>query len=286
MQWMLLFRGAILYWWQIGQNYGAGVEGGGVAFVARTRGSHSQALWGSLALNPLIRHVVRDVTSARDSFCSRANVALWRMEGVCSVTRRGKCLLLSSLDDFQERWLSKKRWNVSFSRPHFAAFAGSTAKPEILFQPQDTVVTTRTFTVFCIKSKGTTVTWYHDGQEVDFRSHLDYRITADGSLHVTNALRSRDEGSYMCSLAGSQGRRVNSRVAIIKFPCKSTNLSQSEMYGATTACRADLTGHLYFWLGSAARRFAKQLLLVGVVVTFEKLRAMARIHCSANFAAT
>ncbi|KAK2571460.1 Neuroglian [Acropora cervicornis] len=77
-------------------------------------------------------------------------------------------------------------------------------------------VSQSSFTVLCIKSTGSEVEWYRKGSLLDTARDPDLQVTGDGSLHVKNAQRQRDEGCYYCLV--SRGRRsVRSRNAEVKF---------------------------------------------------------------------
>ena len=102
---------------------------------------------------------------------------------------------------------------------------GANLWPAILSEPRDVTVTPSsggppTFTILCIKSPGATVTWFRNGKLVDIsRNRQDLKVSSDGSLHVTNALKGRDEGSYQCLVSNRNGA-VLSRKATVKFACK------------------------------------------------------------------
>ena len=93
-------------------------------------------------------------------------------------------------------------------------------KPAILSVPVDVIVASDSFTVLCIKSDNSTVTWYRNGRHVNVERHPDFQVTGDGSLHVKNAIRLRDEGVYRCSVSNAGGA-VRSGGAQVRFACKS-----------------------------------------------------------------
>ncbi|XP_029185936.2 LOW QUALITY PROTEIN: contactin-6-like [Acropora millepora] len=89
-------------------------------------------------------------------------------------------------------------------------------RPVILSEPGDVTVSQSSFTVLCIKSTGSEVEWYRKGALLDTARDPDLQVTGDGSLHVKNAQRQRDEGRYNCLvLRGRQS--VISRNAEVKF---------------------------------------------------------------------
>ena len=102
---------------------------------------------------------------------------------------------------------------------------GANLWPAILSEPRDVTVTPSsggppTFTILCIKSPGTTVTWFRNGKLVDIsRNRQDLKVSSDGSLHITNALKGRDEGSYQCLVSNRNGAVLSSK-ATVKFACK------------------------------------------------------------------
>ena len=89
----------------------------------------------------------------------------------------------------------------------------------ILSEPQDVTVSTASFFISCIKSLGSTVAWYRNGKQVNTARYADLQVSRDGSLHVKNARKDRDEGSYYCMVSNRIGS-VISRTATVKFACK------------------------------------------------------------------
>ena len=97
--------------------------------------------------------------------------------------------------------------------------AGGTKKPEILSEPQDFTVVSTSFSLLCIKSPGSTVTWYHNDKQVNTVRNTHIQVTSDGSILVKNALEGRDDGSYYCLVSNRKGAII-SRTATVKFACK------------------------------------------------------------------
>ncbi|KAL9959422.1 hypothetical protein ACROYT_G032745 [Oculina patagonica] len=93
---------------------------------------------------------------------------------------------------------------------------GGTLKPVILSEPQDVTVSTASFWISCIKSLGSSVAWYRNGRQVNTARYPDLQVSSDGSLHVKNARKERDEGSYYCMVSNWKGA-VISRTATVKF---------------------------------------------------------------------
>ncbi|XP_068757848.1 neural cell adhesion molecule L1-like [Montipora capricornis] len=93
---------------------------------------------------------------------------------------------------------------------------GSAEKPVILSEPGDVTVSQSSFTVLCIKSSGSVVEWYRRGAPLDAARDPDMQVTRDGSLHVKNARKQRDEGDYYC-LVSSGRQSVISRTADVRF---------------------------------------------------------------------
>ncbi|XP_048582929.1 contactin-6 isoform X2 [Nematostella vectensis] len=120
---------------------------------------------------------------------------------------------------------------------------GSTSKPQIIVGPKDTLVHGTSFTLMCIATKDSTVTWYHDGNRIDFQWQTNMQQSKDGSLHVTNAISSRDKGPYRCVVSNSRGTII-SRRANVKFPYLMpfavTNfvIGKEESHSAVLHCQA------------------------------------------------
>jgi len=93
---------------------------------------------------------------------------------------------------------------------------GSTRKPVILSEPQDVTVVSTSFSLLCIKSPDSTVTWYHNDKQVNTVRNNHIHVTSDGSILVKNALEGRDDGSYYCLVSNRKGAII-SRTARVKF---------------------------------------------------------------------
>lgn len=116
--------------------------------------------------------------------------------------------------------MSVSWWNNVFTITLLALLlllkVGSTQKPAILSQPKDVTVRSTSFSLLCIKSSGSSVTWYHNNKQVNTVRNTHIQVTSDGSLLVKNALEGRDDGSYYC-LVSNRKRAIISRTATVKF---------------------------------------------------------------------
>lgn len=139
-----------------------------------------------------------------------------------SVATNHSCLLFSK-QNFRTFW-----WRLSVPRAQRISFkntfllhlpTGSTRKPVILSEPQDVTVVSTSFSLLCIKSPDSTVTWYHNDKQVNTVRNNHIHVTSDGSILVKNALEGRDDGSYYCLVSNRKGAII-SRTARVKFACK------------------------------------------------------------------
>ena len=135
-------------------------------------------------------------------------------------SEKSRCLVLSFASRYGRVILSRKRkWFHKVLLKVQLYSTGISSKPAILTEPLDVPVSQSSFTVLCIKSTGSVVEWYRRGESLDTTRDSDLHVTSDGSLHVKNAQRQRDEGSYYCVV--SSGRQsVISRTVDVKFACK------------------------------------------------------------------
>lgn len=106
---------------------------------------------------------------------------------------------------------------------------GCAVRPLILKGPHDVVVkklagTPSSFTVFCIKSQGSIVEWYRNGTPLNIARDPDLQVSSDGSLHVKNAQKQRDEGNYYCTVSSGK-QSVISSTAAVRFACKCNELT-------------------------------------------------------------
>ena len=103
---------------------------------------------------------------------------------------------------------------------------GSAVKPAIRKEPQDITVKSSSLTVLCIKSPGSSVVeWYRNGKRLNTALDSDFQLTNDGSLHVINARKERDEGSYHCLVSNGK-QSIISRTAEVRFACKCTSIQK------------------------------------------------------------
>ena len=88
--------------------------------------------------------------------------------------------------------------------------------------------TPSSFSVYCIKSQGSTVEWYRNGTRLDIARDPDLQVSSDGSLHVKNAQKQRDEGYYYCIVSNGK-QSVISSTAAVRFGCKCNELTLEKL---------------------------------------------------------